>query len=550
MKTFILLLTLIIATTTLNAQFFTFGTIPDTQNLSETDEDALQVDAITQWYVKNKDSLNIKFVASLGDMTQWGAEDQWKRIQKSYSVFKKANLPFAPCQGNHDPTLDLMNKYFPVSEFEQTDMFGGYLNGIENAYYLFSENNMDFIVVVIQTHDQYSDNYDTVSVNWANKILNQYNNRHAIFVTHDFFEHKQLISDVITKHDNLFLALCGHSCAREQYWTETSPNGRAVNCIMADYQCDENKGATLRYYTFDFEKQAINAYTYNTTTSAYETDSNSQYSFDMPQKLLTKPVITSIANLPVFPKSNEKAEISATIFDKTKIIEATVLWGNNKDQLVNKTDLVVNNGKYTALLPAASDNTSIIYRIQATNENKETSFSNMMKYEICDDGSCLTCPFKLTETAFKDNIIGIPGKIEAENFNDGCQGISYSDKDKNNNGGKYRDSGVDISECNEGGFNVGWIAPGEWLKYRVNVKEDGLYNFLFRTSSHGRDSKIHIEVGGSNISGTIEIPNTGSWENWTTVKSEQIELSSGVQDLIIVIDEGEFNFNYFEIVKK
>lgn len=549
MKTSALILLFFTLTGFLKAQNFTFGTIPDTQNLAETDEDAAIITDMAEWYIAMQDSLNIKFVASLGDMTQWGAEDQWKRVRKSYDVFKDAGLPYAPCQGNHDPTLDLMNKYFPISEFEKTESYKGNLNGIHNAYYTFSANEMDFIVVVIQSHDQYIGAYDTLSIDWANKILNQFNDHHAIFITHDFFERKNLIDDIIKKHDNLFLNICGHSCAREQYWTEASPNGRPVHCIMTDYQCDEDKGATVRYYTFNVESKQVEAYTYNVKTKIYETDSNSQFSFAFPEPLLSKPLITDISNYPVFPKSSESCEITATIFDKSDLKETFIKWGANAEALNNKTKLTSINERYVGTIPKNNDNSTIFYQIVAHNSQEEISTSTLHKYEICDDGSCLTCPFKLTEEPFMGNIVSVPGLIEAENYNDGCSEVAYYDTDDSNVGGQYRTDGVDISDCSEGGYNLGWVAPGEWLKYRVEVIEKGSYSFEFRTASHHQNSVIHIEVDGKNISGPIEIAKTGSWQNWTSVNSNKIELNKGVQDVKIVIDEGEFNFNYFNITK-
>lgn len=543
----VLLIILLASFNVLNAQNFTFGTIPDTQNLTETDEDAELITDITQWYVDNRDSLNLVFVASLGDMTQWGAEEQWERIRKSYNVFKDAGLPYAPCQGNHDPTLDLMNKYFPVKEFEQTATYGDMLNGIENAYYLFSANEMDFIVVVIQSHDQYIGPYDTLSIDWANNILNKYADRHAIFITHDFFERKNLVHDVITKHDNLFLAICGHSCAREQYWTEFSPNGREVHCIMSDYQCDPDKGATLRYYNFNADEKLISAYTYNITTQTFETDSNSQFSFTMPVELITKPVITDISNDPVFPKSTEKALIAGKVFDKKELKKVVVAWGTDSLNLNNELNMNLVDDFYKAEIPANNDNLKIFYQIKVANINGEISESLIHKYEICDDGSCLTCPFKLTEAAFNNKPAAIPGIVEAENYNDGCNGISYFDNDDDNVGGAYRNDGVDISNCSDGGYNVGWVKSGEWLKYTVEVSENGTYSFNFRTASHGHNSTIHVEVNNNDISGPIELPSTGSWENWITVNSKELQLSKGIQDIRIVVDEGEFNFNYFEV---
>ncbi|MGL1886126.1 MAG: carbohydrate-binding protein [Reichenbachiella sp.] len=278
-RSYLLLLIICLQSWLTSAQDFTIGTIADTQNLSENTGDASKISDITGWYVGQRENLNIQFVTSLGDMTQWGDWGQWERVRTAYDLFTDTGMPYAPCQGNHDPQLDRLNQFFPESEFLATDSYGGNFRGMENAYYLFSEAGMDFILVTIQSHDNHIGFYDQESITWANGILDQFSDRRAILATHDFFEERGLINDLITKHDNLFMALCGHSCAREEYWTEQSPSGNTVHMLMTDYQCDNDKGRTVRYYTFKPEENRIQAFTYNTGTGVYERDANSEFSF-------------------------------------------------------------------------------------------------------------------------------------------------------------------------------------------------------------------------------------------------------------------------------
>ena len=57
---------------------FTIGFIPDTQNLSETDEGGQLITEMNQFFVDNKEKLNVIFVASLGDMAQgYPRNDDW-----------------------------------------------------------------------------------------------------------------------------------------------------------------------------------------------------------------------------------------------------------------------------------------------------------------------------------------------------------------------------------------------------------------------------------------------------------------------------------------
>ncbi|MDA3890128.1 MAG: carbohydrate-binding protein [Salinivirgaceae bacterium] len=427
------------------AKSFTFGTIPDTQNLSENDGDASRITKITQWFVDNREALDINFVASLGDMTQWGAYDQWVRVRRSYDVLKDAGMPYAPCEGNHDPDRDGfgLNTFFPESEFLGTSTYGGSKDGdMKNAYYLFTESGMDFIIVVIQTHDNHVGYYDWESIEWANNILTQHADRRAILVTHDFFEEKGLINDVITQHDNLFLAVCGHSCAKEVRWTEQSPSGNTVNCIMTDYQCEQgNKAAVLRYYTFKPDEDKIYAYTYDAVNNTYFTGEGSEFVID--------------------------------------------------------------------------------YGMEA---------------EECTDA----------HTAYQNNVVSLPGTVEAENYNTGCPGVPFFDTDATNQGSEYRSDAVDIETCTSGGFNVGWTETGEWLNYQVNVSKDADYDFKFNVASGAEVSPIiHLEINGQDITGPITISGSTDWQDWVTIPVNGVSLTQGLQHVTLVIDNGGVNINHF-----
>ncbi|CAM9811341.1 unnamed protein product, partial [Laminaria digitata] len=68
----------------------------------------------------------------------------------------------------------------------------------------------------------------------------------------------------------------------------------------------------------------------------------------------------------------------------------------------------------------------------------------------------------------------IPGLIEAEKFDEGGEGVGYSDTTAGNKQKAFRIlEDVDINAMNDGGFNVGHVAVGEYLRYTVQVREDG-----------------------------------------------------------------------------
>ena len=101
--------------------------------------------------------------------------------------------------------------------------------------------------------------------------------------------------------------------------------------------------------------------------------------------------------------------------------------------------------------------------------------------------------------------------------------------------------------ANEGGFNVGWVAAGEWLKYTVNVSQAGAYTLEFRVTAERTGGTFHLEVNGVDRTGPIQVPATGGWQNWATVTKSGVSLSAGSQVWRLVFDSasngivGNFN---------
>ena len=167
------------------AQDFTIAVIPDWQKLTyEGTDGAQQMKNITQWFVDHKQELNIVFVASLGDMTQGTyylpsySADQWDRNVNALAILRNNGIPFSPCQGNHDP-YDAINKYFPVSYFQDQSYWGGSMDGkIENSYFEFEASGMKFILLTTG----WALNSDVNA--WANSIFKGNSDRRGIFVNH------------------------------------------------------------------------------------------------------------------------------------------------------------------------------------------------------------------------------------------------------------------------------------------------------------------------------------------------------------------------------
>ncbi|WP_345057239.1 cellulase family glycosylhydrolase [Hymenobacter glaciei] len=112
-------------------------------------------------------------------------------------------------------------------------------------------------------------------------------------------------------------------------------------------------------------------------------------------------------------------------------------------------------------------------------------------------------------------------------------------------------SGVQTQATSDtgGGLNVGWLDPGDWMAYTVNVPTAGTYTIQYRVASPNTGGKLRLEQNaGTTQLATITVPNTGGWQNWTTI-TNTVTLNAGVQDIAISAPVGDYNINWWSFTK-
>ena len=149
-----------------------------------------------------------------------------------------------------------------------------------------------------------------------------------------------------------------------------------------------------------------------------------------------------------------------------------------------------------------------------------------------------------------------PVTIQAEDFDNGGEGVAFHDTTTANQGGAYRTTAVDVQPATDsgGGFNVGYTKAGEWLEYTVNVQTAGTYNLGFRLASPGAGGTFHLEVDGVDKTGPLTVPNTGGWQTWKTITKNGVALPAGAHVLRLKMDTNGAtgsvgNFNHITIAK-
>lgn len=167
--------------------------------------------------------------------------------------------------------------------------------------------------------------------------------------------------------------------------------------------------------------------------------------------------------------------------------------------------------------------------------------------EVNEFGIFILRPFgnaKCYRKPFMDIIKNIPGKIEAEDFDEGCNNISFNECDSINTFGYYRnDCGVDIDTIN-GGYEVSDILNGEWLSYSVNVSKGGEYIVKARMKV---DSGAYSQVFLNNTSeGFFLAPQDK--HDFDTLEIKVPLVSKGDYVLKLLFNKGIQSFDYIDFI--
>jgi hypothetical protein len=133
----------------------------------------------------------------------------------------------------------------------------------------------------------------------------------------------------------------------------------------------------------------------------------------------------------------------------------------------------------------------------------------------------------------------IPGTVEAEHFDLGDEGQAYHDLTDRNHGADYREAtGADIEKRGDAsnGHGIGWTRQGEWLVYSVEVAKPGTYRLEVPVASKGRGGVFHVEFDGIDVTGPIQVPDTGGWDRLQVIEMKGIKLRAGPARMRVVMD--------------
>ena len=161
----------------------------------------------------------------------------------------------------------------------------------------------------------------------------------------------------------------------------------------------------------------------------------------------------------------------------------------------------------------------------------------------------------IPQAPFKNAFV-FPALVQAEDYDEGGQGVSYSDKDIANQGNAYREDGVDVVglECSDSaatkdckGFAVGYTQAGEWMEYSVNVPADAKYFVKANVATASETSSFMLLVDNEAVTDTVVVPKTDStWDVYKEVDVGAVELKQGEHVIRLLITGDYLNIDWIQ----
>ncbi|MBQ3716474.1 MAG: carbohydrate-binding protein [Fibrobacter sp.] len=198
-----------------------------------------------------------------------------------------------------------------------------------------------------------------------------------------------------------------------------------------------------------------------------------------------------------------------------------------------------NNGGYIESVAAAAG-------LQGEFKNLADKISNIPLADFSNPVP--QAPFK--------NAFVFPALVQAEDYDEGGQGVSYSDKDIANQGNVYREDGVDVVglECSDSaatkdckGFAVGYTQAGEWMEYSVNVPADAKYFVKANVATASETSSFMLLVDNNAVTDTVAVPKTDStWDVYKEIDVGTVELKQGEHVIRLLITGDYLNIDWIQ----
>ena len=141
---------------------------------------------------------------------------------------------------------------------------------------------------------------------------------------------------------------------------------------------------------------------------------------------------------------------------------------------------------------------------------------------------------------FKGTPFSTGSVIQAGYYDLGGEGVAFHKTTNFNESGNnsFRGDSVGITWTNAGGGSSteGWTHASEWLNYTINAAASGSYAIKVNVADAVNGGTFHVEVDGKDATGSLTVPNTGGWDNYSPVSKGGVWIPAGQHVVRIVMD--------------
>jgi beta-glucanase (GH16 family) len=141
-----------------------------------------------------------------------------------------------------------------------------------------------------------------------------------------------------------------------------------------------------------------------------------------------------------------------------------------------------------------------------------------------------------TDAAFDGDAAPIPGVVQAERFDAGGAGYTFSTEYGNKGPIIEPISMVVGTGTRMEGYCLSGMKSGRYINYTVNVLKEGDYVISVRASSAEDGSSLHFNFDQKPLSRPFALPETGGEDQWREVRSPGVHLTAGLHTLALVTD--------------
>ena len=265
---------------------FTLAVVPDTQE--EVFGSDPRLEQRLAWLVDRREALDLRFVAQVGDLTNWGwlAPRQLDVASQALGTLERAGIPYSVAVGNHDTRAvgwngrggyggdayvknpECVERFSPgecrtpllVRHTEElnavldAERFGAVRGAfepgkIDNVYSTFHAGGLGWLVIDLELWPR------SEVVAWANRVVAAHPGRNVVVNTHSFLTGRGTIADradygdttpaelwdsFVSRHPNIVMTLSGH-VGRAAMSVERGVHGnKVVNLLTTFHEPDTN----------------------------------------------------------------------------------------------------------------------------------------------------------------------------------------------------------------------------------------------------------------------------------------------------------------------